>query len=172
MKRKAFVLANCLFHLLLFGNAIASNGNTTTPQPTSSTINTILGSTTATSLTVTTPGANPTASDPTSSGTNTSAAPQGHLRPWEVALIALASVAMAVILSVGFVLSLRTSPCLKNLNTDLYHPYDSKLGSGLRGHQEMRRRPGATRPGSRAYSPPVAMQLIESHNIPEEASSS
>ncbi|CAN0392417.1 unnamed protein product [Rangifer tarandus platyrhynchus] len=110
MKEKVFSLEYwLLFHLLLLlGNAVTSTANTTT---------TSLGSTTLSS------GTDTTISSVTSSSTappREEENPSGHLRPGEVVLVTLASVAMAVILLTGLLFYFRNSPSLRNLfNVDL-----------------------------------------------------
>ncbi|KAG5197085.1 hypothetical protein JEQ12_010539 [Ovis aries] len=118
MKEKVFSL-DCwlLFHLLLLlGNAVTSTANTTT---------TSLGSATTSSGTDTT-ATSVTISSVTSSSTappREEEKPSGHLRPGEVVLVTLASVAMAVILLTGLLFYFRNSPSLRNLfNVDLLLP--------------------------------------------------
>nr|XP_040137932.1 mucin-21-like [Ictidomys tridecemlineatus] len=168
------------------GSPTATSSGSSTATSSASTTTTSSGSPTATSSGSTIPGMDTSSSSSSSSsGTNTmtttsnvtsvSTASPGttgsvvrHLRPWAVALIALASVVLAVILFVGLTVSLKSSPCIRNLfSTDLYHPYGPNLGSRPQGCHGAQNMPSATGAGCRNQYPPETMELTERHSVPE-----
>ncbi|XP_017655407.1 uncharacterized serine-rich protein C215.13-like [Nannospalax galili] len=107
--------------------ALTTSNVTDTALTTSNVTDTAVTTSDVNNTTVTT--SNVTSTSPTSPGSEGN--PKGQLRPWKVALTALASVGMAVILAVGLAVGLRSCPCLRNLNRGRYHPHSAATGHTL-----------------------------------------